>query len=183
MFPANVSVGVTERKIRSVLIAASCIGLLTLSGPDGSSLAVVEAAQGGPAGGQGRSSSPQARVPGPGSWDWWNDANVQKELGLTPEKVAQLDQHYRQRSEQLTPVVKRWQKELATLDQMTRAAEVDESTYTLQVVAVESLRSEIIKSRTVMLYRMFRELSPEQHRRLQDIFARMRSSRDRGRSQ
>ena len=87
-----------------------------------------------------------------------------------------LDGHYRRRSKELAPVVKQWTKEWAALDAMTKAATVDEATYTLQVVTVEALRSKISESRTVMIYRMFRELSPDQYRTLQEIF----SSRRRG---
>lgn len=114
-----------------------------------------------------------------GPWEWWNDAKVQKELGLVPEKVWRINDIYTRRSEQLRPLRDEFTKELAMLDKVTRARTVDEATYTLQVTKVEGLRSELSKSRTVMLYSLFRELSPEQYRKLQDV--RDRRERDRGR--
>jgi Spy/CpxP family protein refolding chaperone len=134
----------------------------------------VAAAQAPPAAGRQAAAGTFSRVPGPGNWEWWNDADVQRQIGLTPEKIASLDRHYRRRSKELAPVVKQWEQEWARLDAMTKAATVDESTYTLQVIAVEDLRSKISESRTVMIYRMFRELSPEQYRKLQEIFSNRR---------
>jgi Spy/CpxP family protein refolding chaperone len=173
---------VTERKLRSLLILSSCIGLLVVAGPIGAGSASTLAAQGTSAE-QRTPPANFARVPGPGNWEWWNDAEVQRQIGLTPEKVATLDGHYRWRSKDLAPVVKQWLKERDELDEMTRAATVDESTYALQVVTVEALRSKISESRTVMIYRMFRELSPDQYKKLQEIFANRRRGGGRGPSQ
>ncbi len=141
------------------------------------------ASQGGAGDPRGaRPSNPQARVPGPGHWEWWKDAEVQKQLALSPDKVKRIDGIYRSRSSNLQPTVDQYMRELATLDAMTRAASADEASYNLQVVQVEALRSEISRSRTVMLYRFFRELQPEQYAKLQDIFAQRaaRMMRDRG---
>jgi Spy/CpxP family protein refolding chaperone len=55
---------------------------------------------------------------------------------------------------------------------MTRAATVDEATYALQVQEVQSLGARLGESRTMMLYRIYRELQPEQYKKLQEIFAR-----------
>jgi hypothetical protein len=44
---------------------------------------------------------------------------------------------------------------------------------------VEWLRSQLNESRLMMLYRMYRELTPDQYHKLQEISDRM--SRDRGR--
>jgi Spy/CpxP family protein refolding chaperone len=125
---------------------------------------------------------PQIRVPGPGNWEWWNDVEVQRDLGLTQAKVNRIDSIYRNRSARLQPTVERYKAELKVLDEMTRAASADEATYRLQVLQVEALRSEISLTRTVMLYGFFRELQPEQHRKLQDIFAKRAAAmmRDRG---
>lgn len=107
---------------------------------------------------------------------------MQRELGLSPDKVRRIDGIYRSRSANLQPTVEQYMRELAVLDAMTRAATADEASYNLQVVQVEALRSEISRSRTVMLYRFFRELQPEQHAKLQDIFAKRAASlmRERG---
>jgi hypothetical protein len=59
---------------------------------------------------------------------------------------------------------------------MTRARVVDVDTYSVQVMRVESARSKLSESRTVMLYRLARELTPEQYRKLLEIRDRRRTS-------
>jgi Spy/CpxP family protein refolding chaperone len=112
-------------------------------------------------------------------WLWWNDAKVQKELGLAAEKVRIINDIYTKRNDSLRALRDEFTRELAELDQVTRARSVDESAYSVKVTRVESLRSELNKSRTVMLYRLYRELTLEQYRKLQDI--RDRRNPDRGR--
>ena len=113
-------------------------------------------------------------------WDWWNDADVQRELGLAADKVQRINDIYTRRSEDLKPIVEEFVKQSAELEKMTRARLVDERTYSVQVMHVESARSELNKSRTVMLYRLTRELTPEQYKKLQDIRDRRFGSRGRG---
>lgn len=109
---------------------------------------------------------------GPSSWEWWNDAGVQKELGLTAEKIKSIDDFYSRRNQDLRPFVQEFLKQRDELGKMTQARVVDESTYLLQVMRVESARARLNESRTVMLYRMYKSLSPEQHQKLQDIMSR-----------
>lgn len=154
----------------AVLLTGQMVGVGTLAAA--SSDGVVMAPQGPP---QGRGG------PGPGApWEWWNDTEVQKELGLTADKVRQLNDIYVRRNTELRPFVHEYQKAWADLDKMTRERVVDESTYQMQVVRVEAARARLGESRTVMLYRMYRTLSPEQHQKLQDILAR-RAERSSGR--
>ena len=135
----------------------------------------------GAAASRGSNQPSTPRLPGPPGFDWWNDAAIQKEIGLTPVQVRNIDRIYRSRSSTLQPTIERYTRELKVLDDMTRAATADESTYRLQALQVESLRSEISLSRTVMLYRFFKELQPEQHTKLRDIFEKraQRMMRDR----
>ena len=114
-------------------------------------------------------------------WKWWSDVEVQKELGLSPEKVRNIDDYFNRRDADLRPVMHEFVKQSEELDKMTRAAVVDESTYLLQVMRVESTRQRLNESRTVMLYRMYRQLTPDQHRKLQDILDRRYSRGGRGR--
>lgn len=114
-------------------------------------------------------------------WEWWNDADVQKELGLSADKVRNINDFYARRNADLRPIVQEFVTQSAELDRMTRAALVDESTYLLQVMRVESTRQRLNESRTVMLYRMYRQLTPDQHRKLQDLLDRRFNRGGRGR--
>ncbi|MCC7044279.1 MAG: hypothetical protein IT183_10470 [Acidobacteria bacterium] len=130
----------------------------------------------------------QAAAPnrGPGSsslgWEWWNDADVQRELALSADKIKRINDLYARRNADLRPIVHEYQKQFSELDKMTRQRVVDESTYLLQVMRVESLRVRLNETRLVMLYRFFRELTPEQHTKLQDIMDRRFNRGGRGRS-
>jgi Spy/CpxP family protein refolding chaperone len=157
----SVSLGVTGRKLAFLAIVTA--GALTL-GLGAPGAAVVEAQSPGP--------GMQGRPPDMSRSKWWNDAEVQKELGLTADKAKRIDDFFEKRSKDMKPWVDRWQHEREVLDAMTRAATVDEATYALQVQEVQSLGARLGESRTMMLYRIYRELQPEQYKKLQEIFAR-----------
>lgn len=114
-----------------------------------------------------------------GGWEWWNDADVQRTLALSPDKVRRIHEIFTRRSDELRPMGDEFMRAFAELDKMTRARVVDEATYQLQVVRVEALRAELNKSRTVMLYRLTRELTPDQFKKLEDLRAARFSGRGR----
>jgi Spy/CpxP family protein refolding chaperone len=113
-------------------------------------------------------------------WEWWNDADVQKQLGLAPDKVHRIDGFYEKRIKDTKSVIEEFVHQLSDLDAMARAATVDETTFSIQVRRVESLRSLLNESRTMMLYRIYRELQPDQYKKLQEIIQR-RANRNNGR--
>lgn len=152
-------------------MGAGAVLALVLAGPVGTA-GVVQADDTVDAASQG---TPPRR-----SWEWWNDPEIQKELGLSAEKVGRINDIYTRRNADLRPVVHEYLRESAVLDKMTRERVADDATYQLQVMRVEAARARVNESRMVMLYRMYRELTPEQHGRLQDIFDR-RFDRGRGR--
>jgi Spy/CpxP family protein refolding chaperone len=121
------------------------------------------------------------RGPGPNSWEWWNDAEVQKELTLSADKIRRINDFVVRRNAELRPMVDEFFKQVGELDKMTRARVVDESTYSLQVMRVENARARLNETRTLMLYRIFKELNPEQHQKLQDILDRRYNRGGRGR--
>ncbi len=68
------------------------------------------------------------------------------------------------------------QKELEQLDQLTAEQKISVEMYAIEVRKAEALRTMLSESRLVMLYRMYRELTPEQYKKLQEIRDKMRSS-------
>jgi Spy/CpxP family protein refolding chaperone len=139
-----------------------------------------------PAPGNGAQSPPSVPPPGPGrggsmAWEWWNDVEVQKELPLTTDKVRRIHEIFTRRNDDLRKIGDEYRRAQQELDKTTRERLVDEATYTLQVVQYEALRSRLNESRTVMLYRLTRELTPEQYKKLQDIRDRRIASFGRGR--
>lgn len=111
------------------------------------------------------------------SWEWWKDAEVRKQLQLTDQQVRDISRIYDDRVRQTRPTYEALQKQLAELNKMSRERVVDVSTYSVQVTSVEGLRSEVNKTRSVLLYAISRRLSPEQHQKLGEIWDRRRSGR------
>jgi len=163
------------------------IGALAVARP--SVLASENDQNGGPSRGStsSKASQPQqGRLPGPPIQEWWNNPDVRKALNLDPMTVKKIDGIYRKLSSDLKDTIESFTSETQKLDVMTRAAVVDDSTYKQQVFKVETFRTEIIKSRTVMLYQMYRQLRPEQRTKLWAIFdewrERAEAARERERS-
>lgn len=130
---------------------------------------------------QGSSQTPPGqsgqRAPSPErflSSTWWKDDNIRKELNLTERQVQRINGIFESRVRQITPFHNDYLKQLAELDRMTIERVVDEASYTIQVGRVEALRSKLSETRTVMLYRFYRELDPTQYQKLREIWNRRR---------
>jgi hypothetical protein len=113
-------------------------------------------------------------------WEWWKDADVQKALGLTDAKVKNITRVFDERTRRIQPLLEKLQKEVDLLEQMAAEQKVSVDEFALQVNVVEALRSELFKSRQVMLYRIRRELTPDQNKKLEEIRDR-RNNGGRGR--
>lgn len=125
---------------------------------------------GQPPRGQGQDPLPPAR------WPWWRDAEVQRIVGLSAAQVAQLDAIVKEREGALAPFITEWRKQLDVLNRMARERQVSIDEFAIQASRVDSLYAKLTESRTVMLYRMSRELSDEQYTKLQEV----RDRRSRG---
>ena len=119
--------------------------------------------------------APASGTLGP-SWDWWDEPAVKKDLKLTDEQVRKIREIFEKREAEVKPVWDQLNREGDRLDKMTRERVADEATYAVQVSKVHHLFADVRKSRTMMLYRMYRELQPEQYKKLQEIMERRRST-------
>ena len=127
----------------------------------------VQAAPSGP-------SQPSGRQGGPG-FQWWADPAVKAEIRLTDDQVKRLKEIFEKREVEIKPLADMLNREGDRLDRMTRERVADEITYSVQVAKVESLYGRLRESRTMMIYRMYRELQPEQYKKLQELMDRRRS--------
>jgi len=148
---------------------------IATAGPDRNERS-AQAAPSGQAGGRSATSpSADERKPRPGQvsasaeWEWWNDPEIRKQLGLSDDKTKRLEAIFRQRVADIQPWVDSLNRERDKLNRMTNDRLADERTYGLQVAKAEQLLSRFRESRTIMLYRMYRELQPEQYKKLQEI--------------
>ena len=120
------------------------------------------------------------RTPGSIRGEWWNDELVKKEIGLTDDKARKIDSIYQDRSKRQAPIVGELEKQEAELERLTGERLVDEVTYSLQAGRVWDLRRRLGESRTIMLYRIYQELTPDQYKKLQALRERNRSGRGGG---
>jgi Spy/CpxP family protein refolding chaperone len=122
----------------------------------------------------GSSTSNQRGGGRPDEWEWWNDAAVKKELGLADAKSKEIDKIFQDRQRHATPFYEEFLKQRDEQNRMAQERLVDEGTFALQVARVDALRSELMKSRAVMLYRISRKLTAEQYKKLEEIRDRRR---------
>lgn len=121
-------------------------------------------------------SGPSRQGPPP----WWKDDAVKKEIGLSDHKAKQIDRIFEDWSKRMEQFLAEFRKQEDELDRLTRERTVDESTYAVQVARVEDMRRRLRESRTVTLYRIYLELTPDQHKKLQVIRERNRNGRGGG---
>ena len=118
--------------------------------------------------------------PSPAFGEWWKDEAIKKEMKLTDLQVRQITRLYDDRSRQMKPHSDEFEKQWQELEKMTRERTVDLATYSIQVTRVEGLRTELQKTRSVMLYGIYRMLTPEQYEKLREIRDRVRQGRGGG---
>ncbi len=112
---------------------------------------------------------------------WWQDDRFKRELALSTEQIDRLEAIY-----QSTGPAMRAQK--ATLDRLqadlakvVADGTADEPTATDVITRVETARSDLGRTRAVMLYRMRRILTSDQHVKLQVLFDERERERGHGR--
>lgn len=110
---------------------------------------------------------------------WWQADRFKAELGLTPQQSAAIEELFQSSLPRLRAAKEALDREEAELSTLIGAEEADESRVFTQIDRVEALRSELSKTRTLMLFRMRRILTPEQRVKLNTLHAQRDGSRDR----
>lgn len=111
---------------------------------------------------------------------WWEDDQVQEELGLTREQSSRIEDIF----QQSLPTLRRQKDALDGAEaEFNRLVAKGDFTATLaQVDVVETARAALNKSRAVQLVHMRRVLTADQHAKLTAMLeARQRGRRDRQR--
>ena len=108
---------------------------------------------------------------------WWQSEEVQTELGLTDDQATALDGIYQETLPKQRESMRRLNAEELTLSQLIADMDVQEIDVTRQIDRVEAARSELSKSRILMVFRMYRVLSAEQRETLDEWRARESSDR------
>ena len=93
---------------------------------------------------------------------WWLSDEVRAHVELTDDQSARLDRIYKRALPKLRDSMRRLNAEEHTLSQLVADMGVEEIDVTRQVDRVEAVRSELSKTRLLMVFRMYRVLEPDQ---------------------
>jgi Spy/CpxP family protein refolding chaperone len=110
---------------------------------------------------------------------WWHSEEVRRELALTPRQVDEIDTIFQDTLPRLRASKASLDELEASLSQLISEARVEEVQISQQIDRVESARSEMSRTRMLMLFRMHRVLSLEQREKLKALHARWDQERRR----
>jgi Spy/CpxP family protein refolding chaperone len=100
---------------------------------------------------------------------WWRTEAIVKDLGLTTDQTARLNTIF----ESTMPELRQDREELerleAKLSRMIQDDRLDEATLARQIDRVETARANGNKTRSMMLMRMYRVLTPQQRVRFEAL--------------
>ena len=111
---------------------------------------------------------------------WWQSEEVTALLDLSGRQAADLDRIYQRSLPKMHESYHRLNAEERTLSRMIANMQVEEIDITRQIDRVEAARSELSKTRTLMVFRMYRVLNPGQRTALKE-WMDLRRDRDRSR--
>ena len=99
---------------------------------------------------------------------WWQSEEVTALLDLSGRQAADLDRIYQRSLPKMHESYHRLHAEERTLSRMIANMQVEETDVTRQIDRVEAARSELSKTRTLMVFRMYRVLNPGQRAALKE---------------
>jgi Spy/CpxP family protein refolding chaperone len=108
-------------------------------------------------------------------WKWW--LYDRAELGITDKQSVEIDKIFESTMPQQRAKREELQRLEAVLATMTTENKADVALVEQQAEKVESLRADLGKTRTVMLYRINLLLSPEQRVKLKALIDRRNAER------
>jgi Spy/CpxP family protein refolding chaperone len=114
---------------------------------------------------------------GPPRWKWWLNADDRRELGLTDEQSAQIDQIFESTMPPQRAKWREFERLEKDLSKLSKDGTADIATFTQRVTEVEKLRAELAATRTVMLYRMRQVLTAEQRPKVEALLQRRAEAR------
>src|SRR5918993_5930661 len=105
---------------------------------------------------------------------WWQSRICKARVGLSDSQTAELERIFQSVRDELRAEKAELEKQEATLSRLLTESNDDEAVVVRTIDRVEAARSALAKTRTLMLYRMHRLLSPDQRARL-DAFQRQQA--------
>lgn len=101
---------------------------------------------------------------------WWQDDVFQKELSLTTEQVARLEEIYQAAGPAMRAQKSALDRLQSDLSAMVTDGRADDGAAADLIARVENARADLGSTRGLMLYRMRRLLTSDQHMKLKVLF-------------
>jgi Spy/CpxP family protein refolding chaperone len=111
---------------------------------------------------------------------WWQDPKSKAELNLTAEQSNRIEEIFQASFPKLREGYEQLEKLESKVSKQISSDQTTEAELLHQVDAVESVRGELAKARTLMLFRMQRVLSLEQRAKLDEMHKDAQRDRPRG---
>ncbi len=108
---------------------------------------------------------------------WWNSDEVQALLKLSDHQVSRLERIYQQTLPKRHESMERLKSEERNLSLLVADMGVEESDITRQIDRVEAARSELSKTRILMVFRMYRVLDEKQRGAMKTWWESQRNER------
>jgi Spy/CpxP family protein refolding chaperone len=101
---------------------------------------------------------------------WWTDEKFVRELALTADQSSRIEAVFQAAQPALRAQSRALSMLEAELSKLVQDAKVEESELEHFAVKVEAARADLAKTRTLMIYRIRRIMSREQHIKLEKLF-------------
>jgi len=118
-----------------------------------------------------------APMAGAQGFKWWQDEKLKADLGLAAEQVNRLEAVFQELSPKMTAEKQVLDALERQLSNVIRDANVAEAEVVRQVDVVEAARSALGKTRTLMIYRLYRNLSPDQRVKMKALHEKWEAER------
>ena len=114
---------------------------------------------------------------------WWQSDRFQKELGLTPEQITRIEGIYQSARPLLRAQKEAFDRREDKLSKVIADPKSDEAMVVQATDRLEAARNEMGRTRTLMIFRIRRVLTDEQHVKLNEMHEHDRKEREREREQ
>lgn len=111
------------------------------------------------------------------SFKWWQHERFQRELALAPEQVTRIEEIFQAAGPAMRVHKEGLDKLQAELAAVVAAGRADDAAAGDVIARVEAARADLGKTRALMLYRMRRVLTSDQHAKLKVLFDEHERSR------
>jgi Spy/CpxP family protein refolding chaperone len=109
---------------------------------------------------------------------WWQSERFQKELGLTQEQITRIDGIYQSSTPLLRAQKEAFDRREEKLSKVLGDPKSDEAMVVQATDRLEAARNEMSRTRTLMMFRIRRVLSDEQHVKLNAMHEHDRKQRE-----